>query len=132
VLGEHLMRAKSNWNDSVPDDACESTFYGETEDYTVVIDFVDAINDLAKIDGEIQIAYLPADQYRVTLSPTNFNERLIITVHDIHGRKVIQNWVHNIGGTYTYDIDMSYAAPGVYLVRLGTAEFSKIKRIVVK
>jgi hypothetical protein len=131
-LGEHLMRAKANWNSPVPDDACEATTFGETEDYTVAIDFFDAIGDLVKIDGDMEIAYLPADQYRVTLSPTNFDERLIITVHDVHGRKVVQNWVHNIGGTYTYEIDMSYAAPGVYVVRMGTDEFSKVKRIVVK
>ena len=33
ALGSHIMRAKSNWNAPVPDDACEETQYGETEDY---------------------------------------------------------------------------------------------------
>jgi hypothetical protein len=33
TLGSHIMRAKSNWNAPVPDDACEETQYGETEDY---------------------------------------------------------------------------------------------------
>ena len=32
-LGQHVMRAKTNWNATVPDDACEETQYGETEDY---------------------------------------------------------------------------------------------------
>jgi hypothetical protein len=32
-LGQHVMRAKTNWNATVPDDSCEETQYGETEDY---------------------------------------------------------------------------------------------------
>ena len=35
ILGEHSMRVKTNWNAGVPDDACELTTYGETEDYMV-------------------------------------------------------------------------------------------------
>jgi hypothetical protein len=37
TLGEHLMRAKTNWQAGVPDDACELTQYGETEDYMINI-----------------------------------------------------------------------------------------------
>ena len=36
-LGSHLMRVKTSWNSPVPDDACEETQYGETEDYSVNI-----------------------------------------------------------------------------------------------
>ena len=37
-LGPHLMRAKTSWGTVfVPDDACEVTPYGETEDYMVNI-----------------------------------------------------------------------------------------------
>ena len=36
-LGSHLMRVKTNWNGAVPNDACEETSYGETEDYTINI-----------------------------------------------------------------------------------------------
>ncbi len=31
----------------------------------------------------------------------------------------------------TYTLDMSYAAPGVYLVRLGTRKEGRVKRIIV-
>ena len=131
-LGEHIMRAKSNVNFGVPNNACQVTQFGETEDYTAMIDFVDAISDVDLIDEEMKIAYLPGDQYKITLPTTNFNERMIFTVHDIHGRKLVQNWVENVGGTYEYLLDMSYAPAGVYLVRLGTNNFGKVKRIVVK
>lgn len=35
--GEHRMRAKTSWNAPVPDDGCEISEYGETEDYTANI-----------------------------------------------------------------------------------------------
>jgi len=132
ALGEHIMRAKSNIFVNVPDDACAETQFGETEDYRVIIDFADAISEQELIDGDMKIAYLPGNQFKISLSPSNFDKRLLITVHDITGRKLVQNWVENIGGTYTYGLDMSYAPAGVYLVRMGTAEFGKVKRIVVK
>ena len=37
TLGQHLMRTKTNWAAGVPDDACETTQYGETEDYMINI-----------------------------------------------------------------------------------------------
>ena len=36
-LGEHILRAKTNWGAEVPIDPCTETDYGETEDYTVII-----------------------------------------------------------------------------------------------
>lgn len=131
ALGEHIMRAKSNIFINVPDDACEATQFGETEDYRVIIDFANGIEDRELIDGDMKISYLPGNQFKVFLNPSNFDDRIIITVHDINGRKLIQNWVENVGGTYTYDIDMSYAPAGVYLVRMGTDKFGKVKRFVV-
>jgi len=40
--------------------------------------------------------------------------------------------VPNINGQYTYDIDMSYAQPGVYIIRFGSDTYGKIKKIIVK
>lgn len=132
TLGEHVMRAKSNWINPVPDDACEETTFGETEEYTAVIDFADAVQDHALMDAEMVISYLSGNQFEVSMTTSNFEERLIITVHDVNGRKLIQNWVENENGYFEYEIDMSFVPAGVYLVRLGTEEFGKVKKIVVK
>jgi hypothetical protein len=61
-----------------------------------------------------------------------FSEPLILTVHNIQGRTLINNRVENVNGKYVYDIDLSYAKPGIYLVRLGSDSFGKIKKIVVR
>ncbi|RLD24705.1 MAG: hypothetical protein DRI54_05850, partial [Bacteroidetes bacterium] len=66
TLGEHLMRAKTNWNAPVPDDACFETTYGETEEYTVIIDNAVGIEDHAFLNDDLSIAYLPGDQFKIT------------------------------------------------------------------
>ena len=38
ALGQHVLRIKTNWNGAVPEDSCVETQYGETEDYTVIIE----------------------------------------------------------------------------------------------
>jgi hypothetical protein len=40
--------------------------------------------------------------------------------------------VHGDNGNYFYDFDMSYAAPGIYFVRLGSDTFDKVEKIIVQ
>ena len=44
---QHRMRVKANWQAPVPDDACEATQFGETEDYTADIIYIDNIDPTA-------------------------------------------------------------------------------------
>jgi len=129
--GEHLFRIKTNWNTPVPDDPCESTSYGETEDYTANIVLQTGIADNFESD-EMIISTLENNHFVVNFVTGSVSEPLTITVHDISGRTLINNRINNINGRYSYDIDMSYAKPGIYLVRLGSESFGKVKRIVVK
>jgi hypothetical protein len=131
-LGEHLMRAKTNWNDSVPDDACEETQYGETEDYTVNIDNTTGINGQSLEPNELIVKNLGDNKFSCSLKAKNTKETLIISVHNMSGQTVIQNNVENVNGKYQYDFDMSYAQPGLYLVRLGSDNFGKVKKILVR
>ena len=63
---------------------------------------------------------------------TSFNEPLRLTVHDISGQLLLENLILNEGDGYVYDLDMSYSARGVYLVRVGTRKVGKVKRFIVK
>jgi hypothetical protein len=131
--GEHLMRVKTNWNSPVPDNACESTSYGETEDYTVsIVAGPVGIVEQSIIGGDLQVIYLPGDQYNIQFKANTINERLILTIHDAQGRKLVQNWVVPSNGLFQYELDMSYAAPGVYLVRIGNDQYGKVKQFIVK
>ena len=67
TLGQHIMRAKTNWNNPVPDDACEETTYGETEDYTVNIVTSLGIDDLNQ-NSEFSVVSLGNNQFDVNLN----------------------------------------------------------------
>jgi hypothetical protein len=128
--GEHLLRAKVNINPNL--DECETGIEGETEDYTVVIvgDPISVEENIA-FDGSITVSYLPANVFKISLISNNYSKPMTLTVHDVNGRKLIQNQVNGIAGEYTLELDMSSAPAGVYLLRIGTSKFGKVKRIVV-
>lgn len=71
--------------------------------------------------------------FDVLLPTTTDYDRLNITVHNMLGQKLFSNVLKNVDGTgYKYELDMSYAATGVYLVRIGNKEIGSVKRIIVK
>ena len=65
TLGEHIMRAKTNWNAPVPDDACEETNYGETEDYIVNIVESLGIDDSVLANSEFRIISQDNNQFNI-------------------------------------------------------------------
>ena len=132
ALGEHLMRAKANRNDPVPDNACEETTRGETEDYTAIISFGNDVNEVDVMSNDMIISYLPNNHFEVNYTDINSSKPLHISVHNELGQQVIYNIVPSDNGHYYYDFDMSYAAPGMYLVRLGSDNYGKVKKIIVK
>ena len=131
VLGEHMMRVKTNWDATVPNDACEETPYGETEDYIAEIVIETGIAQNLE-SNDLIVSYAKGNHFVLDFSATSTKEPLTVTVHNLMGHTLIHNKVESVNGQYHYDFDMSYASPGVYLVRLGSESFGKVKRIVVK
>jgi len=111
LLGEHIMRAKSSWNTPVPSDACQTTEYGETEDYKANVILYTGMEDIPLANSEMLIKSFAGNQYEISLS---------------------SNQIKNIGGIYYYSLDMSFAKSGAYIIRLGNSQYGKVKRIVVK
>jgi hypothetical protein len=62
----------------------------------------------------------------------NLEETLTVSIHNLQGQTLISNRVPLNANRYTFDFDMSYAPRGVYLLRLGSAGFGKVKRFVVE
>ncbi len=85
-------------------------------------------------DGSELIIVTKGDKLFDVLLPTTTDyDRLNITVHNMLGQKLLSNVLKNETGTgYKYELDMSYAATGVYLVRIGNKEMGSVKRIIVK
>ncbi|MBN2175404.1 MAG: T9SS type A sorting domain-containing protein [Bacteroidales bacterium] len=132
LLGEHLMRAKTNYNVAVPADACESTTFGETEDYVVNVVMSTGLSLQELEPNELVLRNTGDNHFVLSFDAKTLTETLIVSVHNIQGHRLINNRVNNLDGKYKYDFDMSYVAPGIYLLRLGSATFGKVKRFVVE
>lgn len=131
-LGEHLLRVKTNYNEAVPEDACESTMFGEAEDYTVNITLSTGIRLQDFEPNELIILNKGNNQFVASFNAVHLKETLIVSVHNLQGQRIINNRMQNVNGRYEYDFDMSYAAPGIYLLRLGSNTFGKVKRFIVR
>lgn len=135
-LGQHLLRIRAGDTsfDGDLNDPCSVMAYGTTHDYSVnIIDSTLDIEDFILNEAELIVVSDPTIEglYRVVME-TSFNEPLRLTVHDISGQLLLENLILNEGDGYIYDLDMSYAARGVYLVRVGTRKVGKVKRFIVK
>ncbi|WP_300435182.1 GEVED domain-containing protein [Christiangramia sp.] len=135
-LGQHLLRIRAGDTDFAGNlnDPCSVMTYGTTHDYSVnITDSTLDIEDFILDEAELVVVTDPfrENQYRVIME-TSFDQPLRITVHDIRGQRLIENQVLNDGDAYVYELDMSYAARGVYLVRVGTRKVGKVKRFIVK
>ncbi len=132
LLGEHLMRIKTNWNAGVPDDACEETEYGETEDYTLNVVLPTGTLSLPEMDSELEIVHLGNNQYEASLITEKLDAQVLINLHNSLGINLVENKVVYSNGRYTYPLDMSYAASGVYIIRMGTHKYGKVKKLIIK
>ena len=131
-LGEHIMRAKTNWNAPVPDDACEETQYGETEDYRVNIVESLGVDDSVLSSSEFRIISLDNNQFNVSLT-TIYNEDISFSVYNVSGQVIVFNNISKNSQKYIYNLDMSYAAAGIYLVKMGNSSIGyRVGKIVVK
>ncbi|MGW1454610.1 GEVED domain-containing protein [Salegentibacter agarivorans] len=133
-LGQHLLRIRAGDTsfDGDLNNPCEVMDYGTTHDYSVnITDSTLDIEDFILNEAELVVVSEENKQFRVIME-TDYEETLRITVHNILGQKMLENQVENNGTGYVYELDMSYAARGVYLVRMGTREVGKVKRFIVE
>lgn len=132
VLGEHILRAKTRQGGPVPDDACMSSPLGETEDYMVHIVMNVGVESIPISNTELLVKSLGNNIFEISMESTLINETMIINLHNVLGQKLVENKVENINGRYTYRLDLSYAGPGAYIVRLGNSQYGKVKKIIVQ
>jgi hypothetical protein len=130
-LGEHIMRVKTRWSQPLPSNPCDSFPYGETEDYIVDITLFTGIENAMQDRADIDIVPKGNQQYDISLRTNDLKETLIFNLFSVSGQKLVENRIDQIDGRYVYPLDMSYASPGVYIVRIGNARFGKTKRIVI-
>jgi len=129
LVGEHLMRIRTNWQDPVPD-ACTDVEYGETEDYKVNIIDLAGIDILQ--DEEIMLQNIGPNHYLVSLKSEFMKDDMTIEVYTVEGKRIVYHNLKNINGKYTYDLDLRFVSKGVYLLKIGNNQVGKIKKILVE
>ncbi len=132
TLGQHLMRVRMSFGEPVPDNACVITEFGETEDYTIAISpSTVGFADLPVANSNLTVAYLGNNQFDITLESKDLKGAMVFNVHNVMGQKLVENRVNGTDGKYTYNLDMSYADKGIYIIRFGSYTYGKVKLIRV-
>ena len=133
TLGEHIMRVKTNWNAGVPDDACNETSYGETEDYMVNVVTSLSVGDQEFNTSNLIIYSNDNDNFTLKLN-TDYSDILTLSVYDISGRILQTNKLTKTNNSnYIHNLNMSNAQAGIYFVKLGDSSIGfKTARIVVR
>ena len=117
ALGPHIMRAKSNWNAPVPDDACEETQYGETEDYMANI-----VESLGTENIQIE---------NISIYPNPISNILNVNVGSSSG---LNYSIFNITGQIIFNgkftssnnrVDFSNLSKGVYFLQVLDKQLNK-------
>ena len=134
-LGSHILRARGldpTGNPGDPNDPCAPMQFGETIDITVnIIDTDLSINDQTLNNAEFNIYDRGDNRYEVVMKPIGFSDQLVISMNNVLGQRLVKNRVDYENGEYRYMLDLNGLSSGVYLVRLGTNSFGRVKRIIV-
>ena len=125
----HRMRIKSNWQAPVPDDACEETQYGETEDYTANIGVL-GVEDVTISNGEMIVLTKPNNLFDISLI-TTFEGTASIAIYNVLGQTLAFNNLEKEGDRFNYQLDMSYADAGVYFVKMGDTNSGTFKTVKI-
>ena len=119
--GTHLMRAKTNWQAEVPENACEETTYGETEDYSANIGGLSS-DDYVFSSAELLVRESENDQFDIELR-TDYQGPLYFALYNVLGQQLKFKTLSQSGpNSYQIKLDMAQAASGVYIVKLSGPE----------
>ncbi|MCF6350243.1 MAG: proprotein convertase P-domain-containing protein [Flavobacteriaceae bacterium] len=83
-------------------------------------------------ESDFRVATLENNQFIISVNTTEITDRLNFSVTNMLGQKLLSYNLDNENGGYKYSLDMSYATPGVYILRLGNSKYGNTKKIVVK
>ena len=119
--GTHLMRAKTNWQAEVPENACEETTYGETEDYSANIGGLSS-DDYLLAESDLLVRELDNDMFDIELR-TDYQGPLYLALYNTLGQQLKFKTLSQSGpNVYQIKLNMAQAASGVYIVKLSGPE----------
>ncbi len=135
-LGSHLMRVRGADQNNGPGDAtdpCGDLMFGRTNDFTAFFDEVLNVDETAFDDADFTIIERQENIFDISLR-TAFDGNGAISVYNVIGQQVVFNNLDKEGDAFNYQLDMSYAATGVYIVQFGDVNGGSVvnRKIVVR
>ena len=126
LLGNHLMRAKTNWSGPVSNDACDTTTYGETEDYTVNI--IETSLNISSTDFVNMKLYPNPTKGEFIIDFSKSINELEILIYDINGRVIYE---HRSENKSRINLNPNISA-GLYFVKIISSNQSSILKLIKK
>ena len=135
TMGMHRMRLRGEDLDQAGDylDPCDDLAFGRTNDYTANITGTLGVADPTISQSELIVVSNDNSNFDISLV-TSFDGKAAIAVYDLLGQMIVFNNLEKSGDRYNYNLNMSYAAAGVYLVKIGDEKTNSFKtaKIIVK
>lgn len=126
------ITSQGDWTLSITDDAGGDG--GELIDWSVTLcsSEVLSVDELLVENADFTVVNKGNDQYKITFNSKEITERLELDIYNLLGQRLLNYRLENENGTYSYDLDMSYAQSGIYIVKVGNGKAGLSKRIVIK
>ena len=126
-LGQHILRAKTNWAGNVPTNACEETTYGETEDYTVIISSA----SLGLIENDFSftpIIYPNPTSGKISIDLINNLDDVSLTLSDLNGKIIFSK---NYFEVQEIDLNINQST-GIYFLTIISENKKAVYKLIKK
>ncbi|QIE59592.1 T9SS type A sorting domain-containing protein [Rasiella rasia] len=90
------------------------------------------VEDNILSDSDLLIVNKGNNMFDISLATQTLTERLTLTVTNVLGQNLLSYGLDNNGDGYRYELNMSYASSGVYIVRIGNSTSGVSKKLIVK
>jgi len=124
------LSSLGNWTLHINDD--EDAIGGTLLGWSIEICSTPLSIDDETLVGDLKILNQGNDQFRIVLTSDTLTENVDLNIYNLLGQNLLWKTMKNEDGEYSYNLDMSYAASGIYLIRLGTETSGITRRIVVE
>ena len=134
-LGQHILRVRGYdpTNEGILNDPCGNLEYGRTVDMSInIIDTTLSLNEFGFENSDLVIVSKPNKHYDVILSASK-SEELTFNLYNMSGQQLVYDVLkRNEKGQFIYQLDMSYAATGTYIVKVGRGQSFETGKLIVK
>lgn len=135
ILGTTTMRIVIEYDDGVSygDGACDAdhlTEYGETEDYTVIVDNTASIDDVV-FEGFNLFPNPTKGEFTLNLKVINTDE-VSVQLFDIRGRLIDEKKYYNTIANFSKRMSFDKASSGLYLLRVTNGNKQTTRKLIIK